>query len=273
MMSMESITILTALALGVLGATFGSFAGATVWRIHKRKDIVKDRSECEHCHHKLGPADLIPVLSWLWLKGRCRYCGKSIGQSALWIELGLAVYFVTSYLFWPQPLDSTLAWLDLGLWLAMGIGLAILFLYDLRWFLLPDRVVFALVGLGAIDFGLRAVTQSWSPMQIGTELVLGLAAVAGLYGVLYAVSKGRWVGFGDVKLGVFMGLVLGWKLALLAVFAANVIGTLIVLPGLLTGKLARTSRVPFGPFLIIGFIVAGLWGEAVIEWYMHQLIG
>jgi prepilin signal peptidase PulO-like enzyme (type II secretory pathway) len=85
---------------------------------------------------------------------------------------------------------------------------------------------------------------------------------------LYVVSQGRWVGFGDVKLSIFIGVVLGWQKALLALILANVIGFFIVLPGLATRKLTRTSRVPFGPFLIIAFVVAGLFGDAIIQWYL-----
>lgn len=269
---MESITILTALCLGVLGAVFGSFAGATTWRIHKNKDIVKDRSECEHCHHKLAAKDLVPLVSWLWLKGRCRYCHRPIGQTALWVELGLAAYFIISYLFWPLPLETNLAWIDLGLWLAMGVGLAILFLYDLKWYLLPDVVTYLLIVLGAIDFVLRAVMLGWPLGESAMQLVLAMLPVTGLYGFLFVVSKGKWVGFGDVKLGIFIGLVLGWELALLSVFLANVLGTLFVLPGLVSRKLSRASRVPFGPFLILGFFIAGIWGQALIDWYLRSLI-
>lgn len=270
---MESMTILTAVFLAVLGAIFGSFAGALVWRLHTKKDFVSDRSECEHCHHKLSTLDLIPIVSWLSLRGRCRYCGKPIGKAAILLEIGLAAYFAGSFLVWPYGLTSLLAWVDFTIWLIAGVGLAILFVYDLRWYLLPDKVVFPLIILSIGDFALRVVSQAWSPYEMLVQLAAALAAVAGLYGLLYYASRGRWVGFGDVKLGIFIGLMLGWEAALLAVFIANIIGTLAILPLLVSGRVSRTSRIPFGPFLIVGFVMAGLWGPAIIDWYFSLAIG
>jgi leader peptidase (prepilin peptidase)/N-methyltransferase len=102
-------------------------------------------------------------------------------------------------------------------------------------------------------------------------LLLALLAVAGLYWVLHTVSKGAWVGYGDVKLGLFMGLALGWQNALLAVFLANFLGVLVIIPGLLSGKLTRKSKVPFGPFLLLGFVIAGLWGDRAISFYLDSI--
>ena len=99
----------------------------------------------------------------------------------------------------------------------------------------------------------------------------GLLSVAGLYELLYIVSKGAWVGFGDVKLGVFMGLILGWKQGLLAVVLANFIAFFWVLPGLLSGKIKRTARIPFGPFLILATFLAFLFGGLMLEWYLSYI--
>ncbi|HRK41230.1 MAG TPA: prepilin peptidase [Candidatus Saccharibacteria bacterium] len=253
--------------LAVLGAAMGSFAGAVVWRLKHKRDIVRERSECEHCHHKLGVLDLIPIVSWVTLAGKCRYCHKPIGRSALLLEVALAAYFVISYLAWPYGLTTGLEWLALVLWLVMGVGLAILFVYDLRWYLLPDKVVFPLIAVSGVLFVLRAVAQGWTPGIFIVELALALLAVAGFYGFIYTVSKGEWVGFGDVKLGVVIGLALGWQLALLAVLIANLVGVLVILPGLASGKLQRSSRVPFGPFLITGLVLSGLFGHQILLWY------
>jgi len=267
MVLMVTFESFVAIILAVIGAAMGSFAGAAVWRLKHKRDIVRDRSECEHCHHKLGALDLVPVVSWLALGGKCRYCRKPIGKSALALELVMAAYFVISYLAWPYGLTTGLEWLALVLWLIMGVGLAILFVYDLRWFLLPDKVMYPLMAVAGVLFVLRAVAESWSPGVFIVELVLALLAVAGFYGFIYTVSKGEWVGFGDVKLGVVIGLTLGWQLSLLAVLIANVVGTLVILPGLATGKLTRRSRVPFGPFLIVGFVIAALFGQQILLWY------
>lgn len=256
------------IVLALLGVCLGSFANAAVWRIKVKKDIVHDRSECVHCHHKLSALDLIPVLSWVFLRGRCRYCRKRISAQYPIVEIAVMLYFVVSYVVWPVELTTTHAIIDFSLWLSYGVGLAILFVYDLKWYLLPDKVVWPLIGLGAIAFVNRGIANGLNIQQWIVELVLSVVSIAGVYYVLHVVSKGKWVGFGDVKIGLFMGLAIGWQAALVCLLLANLIGCLIVIPGLVLGKLRRDSRIPFGPLLIAGFIIAGLVGQQLFEWYI-----
>ena len=238
----------------------------------KKRDFVKERSECTHCHHILAWYDLIPVLSWLSLGGKCRYCRKKIDDSPL-TELGVAVVFVLSYSSWPLGFSAAGVVL-FALWLVALVLLAALFLYDMKWSLLPDALTFPLIGIGIVWV---AVYYGWlvpaSFMEAAQGVALGIASVAGLYGLLYAVSKGEWVGFGDVKLGIFMGLVLGWQGGLLAVMLANVTAFLVIVPGLLTQKVTRKSRIPFGPFLIIGTVLAFLFGSQLISAYASLVFG
>lgn len=254
-----------------LGAVLGSFAGAAVWRIRKKKDFVRGRSECEHCHHQLSPLDLVPIFSWLFLRGRCRYCKKPIGWSALLAELLLGLAFALSYLAWPLGFTSVLPGVLFGLWLAALVLLAILYIYDLRWTLLPDRLVFPLIMISALFFVGRMVLAGLPPLGWLLEGLYGLMPITGLYGLLYFASHGKWIGFGDVKLGIAIGLLLGWQQALLALVLANFIGLLFVLPGLISRKLDRESQVPFGPFLILGTVIAFLYGHPLIEAYVNFL--
>lgn len=255
-----------------LGAIFGSFAGAVTWRIKKKKDFVRGRSECEHCHHELAPLDLVPVFSWLGLRGKCRYCRKNIGASTLLVELGLGVAFLLSYVAWPLGFDGVLSGILFGLWLVVLVMFAILFLYDLRWTLLPDKVVFPLIAVSLLFFVGRMVLGGTSLVPALLELCYAIAPIAGLYGVLYFASNGKWVGFGDVKLGVALGLLLGWQGALVALVLANVLGLLFVLPGLVSRQLNRSSRVPFGPFLMLATCIAFLYGQYLVEAYMSLLL-
>lgn len=258
--------------LGLLGLCFGSFIHAVVWRIHKGRDFVKERSECEHCHHPLVTADLVPVFSWLFLGGKCRYCKKPILWHHPAIELAVGTLFVISYVVWP-PLVTLQDWAIFIAWLAYIVGLVGLFIYDLRWMILPNEIVFSLMAIGLVDVIIRlATTPNTSLVDVAQYFVFGLMSIGGLYGALYFISKGKWVGFGDVKLGLFMGLVLGWERGLLALMLANVIGFLVVVPGLLTKRLNRQSKVPFGPFLIVAFLIAGLFGHAIIQWYLNDLV-
>ncbi len=142
-----------------------------------------------------------------------------------------------------------------------------LFAYDAKWYLLPNRIVFPFIAVTAVVALLTVITKHDIPSAL-LSLCLSVAILSGIYFVLWIASKGTWVGFGDVKLGLGLALLLGqWQLAFLALFVANLIGCIIVLPGMLTGKIKRTSRIPFGPLLIVGAIATMLWGPSVIQWY------
>lgn len=267
------LMVLLPLFIALAGTAFGSFVDAMTWRLHTKRNFVSDRSECEHCHHKLGPLDLIPIVSWVMLRGKCRYCKKPITPVAPLTEVAMGLAFLLSYLFWPLGFETWQGIATFGLWLVYLVSLGILFVYDLRWGLLPNVVVYPLIVLGLIDAAIRvSLTPGAGVVEYSTHVVLGVAAMAGIYATLYFVSRGRWVGFGDVKLAVFMGAVLGWEKTLLVLMLANVIGLLIILPGLATKKLSKKSHIPFGPFMVIAFVVAGLAGDAIINWYLQTFV-
>lgn len=257
--------------LGFLGLCLGSFVNAAVWRIRNKRDLVNDRSECVHCHHKLSWLDLVPVLSWLALKGRCRYCHKPISAQYPLVELAVAAYFVLSYLLWPVALGGWYQVTQFIIWLIYGVGLAILFVYDLRWMLLPFRVVNPLIAVAAVSALLRVtVGEDHTWLTGALSIAFSLLPVAGVYYILRAVND-NWVGGGDVRFGIFVGLAIGWEGALVTLMLANLLGCLVVLPGLWTKKLSRSSHVPFGPFLIVAFVIAGLYADRLVGWYIGGL--
>ncbi len=284
-------------ALALFGLILGSFSGATVWRIRARqlrddkkqgekvskkeydrlspllhKKMSKDRSQCLHCGYELTWYDLIPLVSWITLRGRCRECKKPIGIFEPLIELGLALYFVLSYALWPVPIEGFFGVSSFILWLVAGVGLAILAAYDAKWSLLPDKVNIAVIGLGLLSLA-SMVIQSDQPLLQLASAVGAVGVLSGLYLLLYVISKGRWIGFGDIKLGLGLALLLGdWRLALIALFMANLVGCLVVIPLLVTKRLQRTSHVPFGPFLIAGMIIAQFVGPTLIDLYTFSLI-
>jgi prepilin signal peptidase PulO-like enzyme (type II secretory pathway) len=279
-------------ALVLFGLILGSFAGASVWRLRARqlqidkrekepydkaeyarlkplmsRSTRTDRSMCLECEYALKWYDLIPLVSWIALKGKCRSCRRPIGFFEPLMELGVTLVFILSFVFWPVSLETPLAIAQFTVWLTAVVGLAILVAYDAKWFLLPDKVTFAVAGLALVWLVLRVIEQGevWGPLL---STIGAVGVLSGLYLLIYLISKGRWVGFGDVKLGLALGLIIGdWALALLALFLANLIGTLIVLPLLATGKLKRDSRVPFGPFLIAGTSISLFFG-----WYGVELL-
>lgn len=262
--------ILYVVTYAVLGACFGSFAGATAWRLHECRDFVSDRSECEYCHHKLSAWDLVPVLSWLLLLGRCRYCKKPIGWSAIAVEVLSGLAFVASYMVWPYGFGGALELAVFVFWLIALVFMSILFVYDMRWKLLPNVVMLPLIVIGLFIFVGRQVIVGAPVVSWPIELGLAMLPITGFYGLLYMVSDKKWVGLGDVKLGVFMGLVLPWSYGLAALFLANLLGTVFVLPRLLRGRSKSSSHIAFGPFLIVATVVVFLWGSFLINTYAEM---
>ena len=294
---MENQAIIV-VGLGVLGLMLGSFAGATVWRLRalqlrqdvkagekvaqndkrrvaklQKRPLHKDRSVCLHCGHELKWYDLVPLVSWLSLKGKCRYCKKPIGWFEPTIEIGLAAFFVASFLFWPIELAAPFDIAQFAIWLVAGTGLAILFAYDTRWFLLPDVITFPLIGLGILNATLY-VAGSGTPLDAAVSVLGSCLVLSGLYYAIYVFSGKQWVGFGDVKLGLALGLLIAdWQLAILALFLANLIGTIIVVPLMLFKRLTKGAHVPFVPLLISGWAVAGIFGTQILSWYLSLVLG
>lgn len=265
----------------LLGLVLGSFAGAQVWRLRARelatgeglttqesrqlrqlKPLLKhtfttDRSICLHCRHALAWFDLIPLLSWLSTLGKCRYCRTPIGTMEPLIELSTSAYIMLSYLvlFAGQPLTMLLLVRAL-LWISAGVCIAILFWYDLRWSMLPLAITMLLIAIALLYAG-TIVATSQDIAAASWSLLGSLMILSGLYFALYTISHGSWVGGGDYKLGAGLALLLGdWRLALAALFIANIVGCLVVIPGLVSGRVNAGSKVPFGPLLIIGFVAA-----------------
>lgn len=291
----------------VLGLCFGSFINALVWRFHEQEEqlkakskkskvkktagrrlsalssqltahdrrlsIMEGRSMCPNCQHKLAWYDLIPVLSWLSLKSKCRYCHKPISWQYPVVELLTAALFVLSYVFWPSTVYSlpSTSYL-LAFWLIFLTGFIALAIYDIRWMILPNRIIFPMQALAGI-YALVVIAGSDNWFQAAQATALSVLCSAGLFYVLFQVSKGKWIGGGDVKLAVILGLVLGSPAkALLMLFTASLLGTIISLPLLLSHRLKKNSRIPFGPLLIIGTIIAYLFGASLITWYKRQLL-
>lgn len=260
--------------MAVLGLIFGSFINALVDRLHRRKDWVKGRSECPHCHHTLAPKDLVPVLSWVSLGGKCRYCRKPIPDSP-WVEIFTSAIFVLSYIYWPSA-TTTLEWstgtvLQLVLWLVTVVIFVALAVYDLRWLILPDKLVWPAIILAAI----QTLISAWLLKSSAHILyaLLGAGLLSGLFLAIYAVSKGKWIGFGDVKLAVALGLLAAEPLmAMLLLFVASLLGLVAALPLLLRGKAKTSTKLPFGTLLVVGLVFTVLFGQALINKYLDLLM-
>ena len=226
---------------------------------------------CVDCGHVLSWYDLLPLMSWIMLRGKCRYCHKPISWQYPVVEALTAVLFVVSYLYWPLSLSA--GWTSLfGLWLVLVTGFVALAVYDLRWMLLPDRVVFPLQAVAA-SYALALFALSGGDWQIIAGALFGVLGSAGLFYALFQISGGKWIGGGDVKLAVVLGLVLGGAAeALLMLFIASVLGSVVGIPLLLQGKAKAKSKLPFGPFLLIATVITVLFGSGLLDWYQRQVL-
>jgi prepilin signal peptidase PulO-like enzyme (type II secretory pathway) len=274
---------MVSIVLILLGLCFGSFMNAFVWRLHQKSlpekqrkaskkelSILHGRSMCVYCGHTLSAVDLIPVISWLGLGGRCRYCRKKISWQYPLVEALTVVMFLVSYWFWPYAFSG---WGIAGfvLWLISILGFTTLIIYDLRWMLLPNKIIFPLYGIAAAFVLTRVFDQSSLDPLIGA--VGGILIGGGIFYLLFQISDGKWIGGGDVKLGFLLGALLGSpSSAIIMLFLASLMGTIIALPMVATGKARRSVRIPFGPFLIFGAFIALLSGSDIISWYISVFI-
>ncbi len=263
-----TISLMVVIALALLGLCLGSFVNALVWRLHTNKDWVRGRSECTHCHHTLSAADLIPIISWFVLGGKCRYCHKKIEDSPL-VELVLPLAYLLSYLFWPLPFEG-LGLYTFLIWLVFLVGFLALAVYDLRWFLLPDKIVFPLIALAVVYVvSVAAYEGDW---KLALSAASGALVISGLFYLIFQISNGKWIGGGDVKLGVVLGLLAGGVVpSFLLLFVASLAGLAATVPMVVQGKAHRKTQLPFGPFLIAGLIVVVLFGANIIDWYSGLL--
>jgi len=272
-------------ALVVLGLCLGSFVNALVWRLHEQ-DVIKrrkinpslrdklrklsisrGRSMCPKCKHELAAIDLVPLLSWLLLGGKCRYCHKPISWQYPLVEFLTAGLFLFSFCFWPVKISGQetavfILWLFI---LVLLIGLAV---YDIHWRLLPNKLVYPLVVLAFVNLIVTVIANTNQTGSVVGAAGWGLLIIGGLFYLIFQLSNGKWIGGGDVKLGAVLGIIVGGPLSsVLLLFLSSVGGTIYALPLIATGKAQRKTHIPFGPFLILAAIITRLFGQSIINWY------
>ncbi len=284
----------------VIGLALGSFVNALVWRLRQQGQreegrgkskkskqsashpsnltpqtsnltsedysILHGRSMCPDCHHQLAWYDLLPVVSWLMLKGKCRYCQKPISIQYPLVELLVAASAVLSLALWPFALATTAEWLLFVVWMVILTLLVAMAAYDLKWMILPSKLVYSF-GLATVCFVVTSVVvrHDFIPLTRG---VLASLCLGGFFWLTYQASKGAWIGGGDVRLGFFMGLLLGPAKTFLAVTIASYIGLAVVVLLSLRKKYKAKMKIPFGPLLIVGTYLAFLFGQNLIEAYL-----
>lgn len=252
----------------LFGLIVGSFLNCLIWRLHTGESMW-GRSHCPQCQKQIAWYDNIPVLSYFILGGKCRHCQKKISFQYPLVELLVGVFFVLAFTknylnFSELALFDYHFWLwNLRDWYIIAI-FTIIFIYDLRWYLVLDRVT--LPAIFILFFFNLYLGFSWQNL-----LISGI--IGGSFFLLqFVVSGGKWIGGGDLRIGLLMGVALGWPDGIVAIFISYIIGAMVAIPLLLFKKKEMKSEIPLGTFLAVGTLIVLFWGRGLISWYLNFLI-
>ncbi len=246
----------------LLGVVFGSFIAAWVSRAHREMSVWFGRSECVSCSSLLQARDLIPIVSFLMLKGKCRNCSNKISSHYFLTELFFGVGLV--FLAWFHQVDFFSLSFDFIFQALVLFFFTAIFVSDFLYQEIPFSLTVPAV------FLLFVLSLLWGTGDY-SSMIFGAIIAGGFFLIQFVVSKGKWIGFGDVALGILMGVILGWQKTLLALFFAYVVGAVLSVILLAFKKANRKTALPFGVFLNFGTFVAMLWGEKFIDWYLKFL--
>lgn len=256
----------------IFGFFIGSFLGVIIDRLPFGRSIVFPFSHCPHCRHKLHALDLLPIVSYLLLDRKCRYCSVKISAFYPLIELvtGLAFVFVvynslnTSIY---AIFGNLLLFWEIIYLLVVISSFIVVFFIDLKYGVIPFRIVlFVLIAI---------LIKYLSAGFVGVDILnylLSAVIVFGIFFLLFYFSKGRAIGFGDVVFSFLMGFFLGFPKIILAVYLAFLTGAAFSLILVLLGrKKLKGGTIPFGPFLVLGTLVSLYWGQYIIDYFLQYI--
>ena len=263
--------------LFLLGLCVGSFLNVLIDRLPRAESVIKERSYCESCKHTLKWYDLIPLFSFISLSGKCRYCKTPLSYYYLLVEISTGIIFVAVTLFVMNnfqfsifnfqsnlnfQLDKIAA---LAYYLFIVSSLIVIFFADLKYGIIPDKIVFGAVG---ITF-LFLITNHQSPITYHLFSAIGTFF---FFVLIFLATRGRGMGFGDVKFAFLIGLVLSFPKVIVGLYIAFLTGAFVSVILILAGKKKfRGSTVPFGPFLAIGTLTALFWGNILLKTVLRFL--
>jgi len=282
-MSLELFLIIVGF---VLGACFGSFFNVVIYRLPKNESIVLPSSHCMNCGEPIRWYDNIPILSYFILRGKCRDCGTEFSIRYALVELLTAVLFalvVYKYSYLVTNIRTVERASALRIYLAAtGItifhlffvgGMIIATFIDFDHQIIPNEITFTGIPIGIIASTIFPAMQGQSSYLWGFLLSLISAVAAG--GVLYLIGaiagkilKKEAMGFGDVKLLAMIGAFIGWKLTAICIFFASLTGAAVGMSLIGLKKVEWQSRIPFGPYIVLGALISYFWGSKILEWYL-----
>lgn len=264
------MALLFPLTVLAFGAAIGSFLNVVIYRVPAGLSLLHPPSRCPTCRHPLRPYDNVPVLGWLWLRGRCRYCRTPISSRYPLVEA------LTGGLFLLAFAQFGLTWTTVAAWILLGLLICLAFI-DLDTLTLPNMftqsgLVLGLVAQGLGLFSPDALTTATAARGL---LMAVLGAVLGmgifeLIGLLGSLLTGKTVmGGGDGKLAAMLGAWLGWQGMLLSSFIACALGAFGGGTAIALHLISRKNPIPFGPFLALGAVITLFWGDRLIGWYLQ----
>lgn len=253
----------------ITGLIIGSFLNVCIYRIPRQESIVFPPSHCTECGQALGFFDLIPVASYIYLRGHCRSCGNRISPRYPLVELLTAVVFLLLYMQYRLTVPFA------GYAILMSALIAVFFI-DLDFMIIPDKLVLfaSIIGICFVSYHLCSPlkvygdSEWWNPF-LGALIGSGsLFLVAVIGSLLFKTAEA--MGGGDIKIMIPIGLLLGWRLTILTLFMAVIVGGVVSLILLALKITSRKSSIPFGPFIVVAAYAAIMWGYPIINWYLGQ---
>ena len=263
----------------LFGISIGSFLNVLVDRLPKNESPFGGRSHCEHCKHKLSGLDLIPLLSFFLLKGKCRYCHKKLSYYYPVVELTTGILFAITAIFALNNFQFSIFNFQSNLNFQISIfqlsflifhlflisSLIVIFFTDIKYGIIPDKITYPaiLISFLFLMSDTKYLILNTLPSAVGAFLFFFL---------LFVVTRGRGMGFGDVKYAFLMGLVLGFPNIITALYIAFLTGALISLILVVWGKKKlKGTTIPFGPFLVLGTVVCLFWGDTITQYAITLL--
>ena len=247
----------------ILGSAVGSFLNVIADRSVKGEGLVLKRSYCDHCGTTLAALDLVPVISFIGLGARCRYCKRRISWQYPIVETAVAILFAMAFFVLAGRGDLTL--LNLSYFLFLISVMVVVAVVDFKYYLIPTTFVY-LASMLALFYTYFSVSGN-----MFVEHVLAAFGAALFFVLIIILSRGRGMGQGDIVLAFLMGMVLGYTGTLLALFLAFLSGAVVALTLVVAGKKKFGQTVPFAPFLVFGFMIALFYSQQIINWYFGVL--
>jgi len=273
----------------IFGLCIGSFLNVVILRLRTGEEFVKGRSHCPQCGHVLKWYENVPLLSFIILRGKCSACQQKISWQYPIVEFVTGILFLISFIIvfsfdqpslasffsneWVGGININIYSITLLLYYFITISFLILiFVFDLKYYLIPDKITLpAIITLLIFQAVLLILKNNSNYSLLITHyslFIFSAIIISGFFWLQYILSRGKWIGGGDIRLGFLMGLILGWPLGLVALSLAYILGAIAALPLLVLRKKTMKSEVPFGVFLTTATFIAMFWGNKILDWYL-----